>query len=532
MQTPENGSFRYAIAAAAAAMVAFVLALVLGPAAARPAFARQAPAAAPVPPAATPANPPTDPQTAAQAATPKITGRFSGALNTGAIQLTVVFNIRAAPDGTLTVTLDSPDQGAMGIPAAKTTFTGGDTLRLEIPAIAGSWEGKLSGDGNTLSGTWTQGGAGLPLTLKRQEKAPEVRRPQTPKPPFPYRAENVEYVNRAAGIRLGATLTIPAVGRGPFPAALLITGSGAQDRDETLFNHKPFAVIADHLTRRGIAVLRVDDRGVNKSTGNFAAATSRDFATDVRAGIAYLQSRREIDKAKIGLIGHSEGGLIAPMVAAGAPKEIAFLVLLAGPGVPGDQILLEQGALIARATGAPESAIASARTGQKAAYAVLKTEPDSAKAEAKLIALNKQTLAEMPEAARKSVGDPDAYAKSATRTLLSPWFRYFLSYDPVPTLKKVRCPVLALNGGRDLQVPPKQNLPALARALRVGGNKNVTTRELPGLNHLFQPSRTGSPAEYGKIETTFAPAALNLMGDWIEQVTINRRPDRVPRRRS
>jgi len=470
------------------------------------------------PPAATPQNPPTDPKTAAASAQPKVAGRFSGALNTGAIELTVVFNISAAPDGALSATADSPDQGAMGIPVAKTTFTNGDTLRLEIPAIAGSWEGKLSSDGNTLTGTWTQGGGSLPLTLKRQDKAPEIRRPQTPKAPFPYRAEEVEYVNRTANLRLGGTLTLPK-GKGPFPAALLITGSGAQDRDETLFNHKPFAVIADYLTRRGIAVLRVDDRGVNKSTGDFTKATSRDFAGDVRAGIAYLQSRREINKNKIGLIGHSEGGLIAPMVAAQAPKDVAFIVLLAGPGVPGDQILLAQGALTARAAGAPEATIARAQAGQKTAFGVLRAEPDPAKAEAKLIALNKQALADLPEATRKAIGNPDAYARTATKMLLSPWFRFFLTYDPAPTLKKVRCPVLALNGGKDLQVPPGQNLPALARALKAGGNKNVTLRELPGLNHLFQPTKTGSPSEYAKIEQTFAPEALRILGDWVVKRT-------------
>lgn len=500
---PQEESFVKPFSAFAAA--AFSLGLAL------PALAQQAPAA-------TPQNPPTDPKTAAASAQPKVAGRFSGALNTGGIQLTVVFNVSAASDGALTATLDSPDQGAMGIAVAKTTFTGGDTLRLEIPAIAGSWEGKLSSDGNTLTGTWTQGGGSLPLTLKRQDKAPEIRRPQTPKAPFPYRAEEVEYVNRAANLRLGGTLTLPK-GNGPFPAALLITGSGAQDRDETLFNHKPFAVIADSLTRRGIAVLRVDDRGVGKSTGDFAKATSRDFATDVRAGVAYLKTRHEINKTKIGLIGHSEGGLIAPMVAAQAPRDVAFIVLLAGPGVPGDQILVEQGALIARAGGAPQSAIARGRAGQKAAYAILRTEPDPARAEAKLIVLNKQAIAKLNEAERKTIGDPDAAAKNATKMLLSPWFRFFLTYDPAPTLKRVRCPVLALNGGLDLQVPPKQNLPALARALRAGGNKQVTLRELPGLNHLFQPTKTGSPAEYGRIEQTFSPEALRILGDWVVQRT-------------
>jgi hypothetical protein len=296
---------------------------------------------------------------------------------------------------------------------------------------------------------------------------------------------------------------------------ILITGSGAQDRNESLLGHQPFFVLSDHLTRAGVAVLRFDDRGVGKSTGKFATATSEDFASDVLSGIEYLKTRPEINAKKIGLVGHSEGGLIGPMVAVQS-KDIAFLVLMAGPGVPADELLYEQAALMMRAEGATADAIAENRKVQEQSFAVLKTEKDVAAAEKKLQAIVNDTLAKLPEAQRKSLA---AGLNAQVKSVNSPWFRFFMSYDPRATLRQVKVPVLAINGELDLQVAVKQNLPEIAKALKAGGNKKFKTVELPKLNHLFQTAKTGAFSEYAKIEETVAPVALTLMSDWIVKQT-------------
>jgi pimeloyl-ACP methyl ester carboxylesterase len=453
-----------------------------------------------------------------QEATPQgLAGIWQGVLKVQGLELRIVFKITQTAEGKLTATLDSPDQGAKDIPVNDVAFENGN-VKIEVKSIFGAFTGKMESDNATITGEWRQGGAVLPLILKRTEKAPEPpRRPQEPQKPYSYRDEEVVYDNAKAGIKLAGTLTMPNSG-GPFPAVILITGSGPQNRDEALLGHKPFLVLADYLTRQGIAVLRYDDRGVGKSTGDFTQATSVDFATDVLAGVEYLKTRKEINAKHIGLIGHSEGGLIAPMVAAQS-AEVAFIVLMAGPGITGEQILYLQAALIARAGGADEKAIAKNLELQKKMFAVIKAEKDNAAAEKKLHPMWSQSLAEMSEEERKALdfsgGNPDSLFKAQAKQILSPWFRYFLFHDPQPTLKKVKCPVLAINGEKDLQVPPKENLSAVEKALQAGGNRNFAVKELSGLNHLFQTAETGAPAEYAKIEETISPTALQAMGDWI-----------------
>lgn len=459
---------------------------------------------------------------------PGIEGFWQGTLHAGAVPLRLVFKIRKTPEGSLTGTLDSIDQGAKDIPLSDIRLKDG-TVRVQVNAVFGVYEAKLARDGAQMTGQWKQGGASLPLTLKRVEKVAELRRPQEPKPPYPYEAEEVAYDNKAGGSHLAGTLTLPR-GTGPFPAALLITGSGPQDRNEALMGHKPFLVLADSLTRRGIAVLRVDDRGVGGSTGEFAKATSQDFAGDVLAGVEYLKSRKEIDPRKIGLIGHSEGGMIAPMCAVRS-KDIAFIVLMAGPGIPGEQILYRQSALILKASGTSPKLMEQNEGAQRRLFAVLKREPDSAAAEKELRKIYAALpLPASPDPAKASAGAkakpgqgknvPRGIQEAMVQMMLSPWFRYFLTYDPRPTLRQVHCPVLAVNGEKDLQVSAQDNLPAIQDALKAGGNPDFTVKELPRLNHLFQTARTGSPAEYGQIEETIAPAALGVIGDWIVQRTV------------
>jgi hypothetical protein len=429
-----------------------------------------------------------------------IDGAWMGTLDAGTMKLRVVFHITNTEDG-LIATLDSPDQGAEGLPVTSVTRDG-ESLKLEVKQIGGRFEGKIGKDLTSIEGTWTQSGNALLLVLKRVKDAAELerRRPQNPVKPYPYREEEVSYANPVAGIKLAATLTIPP-GKGPFPTVLLISGSGPHDRDEALMGHRPFLVLSDYLTRHGVIVLRSDKRGVGKSGGNLATATTADFATDAEAGVAYLKERPEVNPRKIGLIGHSEGGIIAPMVAARNP-DVAFIVMMAGSGVPGDQILVEQSRLIAEAAGQSHAEAEKNAEEERAVLALVKNEKDSAVLDRKL---------------RERLGGkvPEAQLGVQIKALTSPWFQYFLTYDPAVALRKVRCPVLALNGEKDLQVPPAMNLPAIRQALTEGGNKSFETDELPGLNHLFQTAASGAISEYAEIEETIAPVALLKIAGWV-----------------
>src|SRR5215831_11087292 len=305
-----------------------------------------------------------------------IDGTWMGSLDAGGVKLRVVFHITNTEDG-LKATMDSPDQGMKGLPATTVTRTGA-SLKIEAKNINGTYEGKISADVSSIDGTWSQNGGSFPLVLKRtkDEAILEPKRPQVPAKPYPYREEEVTYDNKAQNVTLAATFAIPQ-GTGPFPAVLLITGSGPQDRDETLLGHKPFLILSDYLTRHGIAVLRADDRGTSKSTGVFSTATSADFATDVEAGVAYLKTRSEINPQRIGLIGHSEGAMIAPMVAA-RNKDVAYVVMMAGTGVPGDQILVAQGEAIQIANGANREAAEKDAAKEREMTKLVETKKDQA----------------------------------------------------------------------------------------------------------------------------------------------------------
>jgi len=439
-----------------------------------------------------------------------ITGSWLGKINTGAIELRIVFNISLTGKDTLSATLDSPDQGAKNIKMGKVTYTG-ETLRIVAPMMLAEYNGTVKND-TLIEGTWKQAGNSLPLNVVKLKAAFTVNRPQEPKAPFPYKAEDVTFNNDKSNIKLAGTLTIPT-GKGPFPAVVLITGSGAQNRDEELMGHKPFLVIADFLTRNGIAVLRYDDRGVGKSQGSQLNATSADFATDAEAAFNFLKNNQDINPKAIGFIGHSEGGLIAPIVAS-SNKDIAFIISLAGPGVTGEQIIHTQGADISRASGLDEKQIEENTSINKKLFAVLKKESDNKKASEKMIEVYKQILAKKetsPEETERNIKQLQSGMNPASLT----WMRYFMFTDPARFWKKVSCPVLALNGTKDLQVAADVNLPAIEKALKSGGNKNVKTVKLDGLNHLFQHSATGLPSEYGNIEETFSPEALKIISDWI-----------------
>ena len=441
----------------------------------------------------------------------RIEGDWQGTLKIQSFELRLVFHLQLTKEGSWKATMDSPDQGAAGIGIDSVLFDNG-TARLVVGIARAEFEGRLEPGDSLMTGVWKQSGMNLPLNTRRTTAPVVVRRPQEPKPPYPYNEEEVSFPNPEAGIKLAGTLTFPKSNE-PFPAAVLISGSGPQDRDENIFNHKPFKVIADHLSKNGIAVLRYDDRGKGGSTGDFAAATSLDFASDARAAVDYLKSRKEIDGRKLGLIGHSEGGLVAPMVA-GKSRDIAFVVLLAGPSLTGEEIILLQDSLISLTNGASVEKIRKNLEIGRKMYSILESEKDTSLLKDKLDRFLRDAAAEKSDTAvtkeQQEVG-----IKMTIQQVTSPWFRFFLFYDPVPALRKVQCPVLALNGEKDLQVPARVNLEGIKLAVTQGGNSRIVTAMMPGLNHLFQHATTGSPTEYAGIEETFAPEALSTINDWI-----------------
>ncbi len=397
-------------------------------------------------------------------------GLFMGEISGGMVgKLRLGIEVKQGADGRLSGEMTSIDQAYAKLPASSVVIEG-KTLKVAFGMINASYEGTMSEDGNTVTGKWNQGAA-IDLVMKRVTEYPRPARPQEPKPPFDYVSEDVSFAGGAPDVVLAGTVTRPK-GAGKFAAVVLVTGSGPQDRNEELAYHKPFLLWADTLTKAGFAVLRYDDRGTAKSTGKFKGSTSVDFAKDAAGAVAYLRTRKDVDAAKIVAMGHSEGGMIAPMVAAEDAK-LAGIVLLAGPGVTGEQILRRQIPAQNRAAGMNE---------------------------------------EMAEAnAKMNLEKMEANLK------IDPWLQYFWSYDPTTALKKVKCPVLALNGALDMQVMAQENLLAIETALKAGGNKNVTVRAMPKLNHLFQTATTGGGQEYGKIEETVAPIALEEVTQWLKR---------------
>jgi pimeloyl-ACP methyl ester carboxylesterase len=436
-------------------------------------------------------------------------GVWQGALEANGMRLRLQLHVSHDDQKHLVAALDSPDQGISGLPATKVSQKE-TAFHFEIPVVNGVYEGTLNATKSAMSGAWTQGGVTRELKFQRSDQLLALARPQNPVKPYPYREEELAFPNDQTKLSLAGTLTLPS-GQGPFPAAILIGGSGPHDRDETIAGHRPFLVIADHLTRKGIAVLRFDKRGIGKSTGTYDQATSEDFAGDVQAALSYLKSRTEIDPKRIGLIGHSEGGLIAPMVAARS-REVAWIVLLAAPGLKGEDTLLLQSELILKTAGVNDEQIAKTREFNKQVYALVRQESDPAKLQTK--------LNQLVESSGMGAALLPADLQSQVRLMTSPWFRFFLDYDPVPVLQKTLCPVLALNGEKDVQIAPKENLEQIRKAFQQGGNNDFQATELPGLNHLFQHAPTGSPTEYGGIEETFAPEALNSISDWVLKHTL------------
>lgn len=410
------------------------------------------------------------------------------------------------------VWFESATQKAGGFVVTKTVKD--DLIEFDVPGVGGKFSGKLSSDGQEVRGTWTQSLIPVELVLKKSNaidiEPEKPRRPQTPQAPFDYEIRDVEIKNPGVeGITLSATLTIPA-GGGPYPAVVLISGSGPQDRDESLLEHKPFWVIADYLTRCGIAVLRYDDRGVGKSTGEFTSATSLDFASDAKVAFEFLRSQDGIDVSKVGLCGHSEGGIIATQVAA-ADTRVAFVIMLAGPGVDGDRILTRQMELISKASGLDQGEIERQLRMQRKLLDLAELGPPLD--ETQFSQQAGEAIAPILTDEEREADKGAVIANAAAAQLCTPWFRFFLTHDPARNLQELRCPALVLNGSKDLQVDPNLNIPAIRDALADNPGSKIVV--LPGLNHLFQDCNTGNVDEYANIEETFSPKALRIIGDWI-----------------
>jgi len=436
-----------------------------------------------------------------------VTGNWNGVLEVMGTQMTLVFDIQKSDSG-YTATFDSPDQGAIDIPFTTSKFVEG-YLKLTATNIGAVYDGKLEGD--SLIGSWNQGGQSFELNMSRDEVEKKVYvRPQEPVKPYPYHEVEVTIKNNMDSLTLSGTLTLPQE-NGLFPVVILISGSGPQNRNEEVFGHRPFLVLADYLTRQGIAVLRYDDRGTAESTGNFATATSKDFANDVLSAIEFLKTRNEIDHKQIGLIGHSEGGLIAPMVV-NRTNDVAFLVLLAGTGVPGKEISMMQARTLIDLE-IPDMEAYTKFVEKSVEIASSDKDPVVLKEE---LTQHYRNSGEAIETILPEGADIEGFIKQQVEIMIRPWSQFFYNHDPVDELRKITIPVLSLIGSNDVQVPPAMNHPPIRKALEEAGNKDFVIKELSGLNHMFQESETGSMLEYSEIEQTFSPIALEEISTWIK----------------
>ncbi len=458
----------------------------------------------------------------------RFAGSWQGKMEISAgVSLRMIFTV-TEKDGVLTSTSESPDQSAVVIPCESTTIAG-DTLLIEMKKLGAAYKGILINE-TMLTGSFSQGSFSFPLTLQRAAvKKPENDRPQSPQPPFPYQYYDVTFANEDNTAQFGATLTVPGEEVIPpaksktFPVAIIISGSGQQNRDGTMFRHKPYAVLADYLTRKGIAVLRIDDRMTGSSTGDVLNSTSATFAKDIEAAVTFLTTRKEIDPKKIGLIGHSEGGIIAPMVAA-ANKTIAFIVLWGAPVIGGKEINTRQNMYSLQKAGI--DSVAREAFGQLnrqllSGFALAK---DSTALAERIQPIWQQWKATQPGVVKAALGVAgDTITGQPIYAMYYgiykiPWFRFFVTYDPAVDLAKVRCPVLAIIGSKDTQVEAGPNLERTAAILKAGHHKKYKTAVLPGLNHMFQTAVSGDVNEYATIEETIAPAALEAISSWLQSI--------------
>lgn len=439
-------------------------------------------------------------------------GYWKGPLKLTNRDVPLIFHFVRQPDGAYKGTFDSPDENLSGLRCSMITITS-DSLHMEMEVVKSIYDGRIMND--TIVGKWKQRGAELPLTLYRITVKDAIQlKPQTPIPPFPYNTEDVQYKNTDGKINYGGTITYPKDAE-KHPAIVLISGSGQQDRDCSIMGHKWFLVLADYLTRKGFVVLRVDDRGMGQTTGDVLNATDADFAIDVEQGINYMKTRKEVNIKKIGLIGHSVGGIIAPMVAA-RNKDVAFVVMLAGPAVGGAILNEEQNVANLRKHGLSDSTI---QAFFRPFHRGLQQAAINAKDDKEFELMVRDVFMRIKEHPKSSTTEAAVMETIKTYNgLRNPWTKFYMTYKPTKDIAKLKMPVLALNGSKDTQVYAEMNLPLIKKALQKGNGLNKIM-ELEGLNHLFQKCTTGEIDEYGKIEETVNPEVLKIISDWLIQIS-------------
>ncbi|WCO03165.1 alpha/beta hydrolase family protein [Psychroserpens ponticola] len=439
----------------------------------------------------------------------EISGNWSGKTKRGDKEITFVFNIKQE-NATYLTTMSVPTFRVSGIKPSTTTFANGK-LTIDGSNVGMYYEGIFNNETQQFEGTYKEGGIEMVLNLKKGSvKIEESRRPQEPVKPYPYYEEEVVFENAKAKISLAGTLTLPSE-NGKFPVAILISGSGPQDRDESFMGHKPFLVLADHLTRQGIGVLRFDDRGQGESTGDFGNATTEDFSKDVLSAITYLKTRNDVDIKNIGLIGHSEGGIIAPL-AANNSKDVAFMVLLASTGISGAELSVMQSKTLRQF---PVKDEVTYEKNTRKAIAIVTSNKSETEIKNELTTHYNNFIRPILMSLNVPEEKVNLFIYSQLKTSLQPWSRYFLQYNPADEIEKLQIPVLSLNGSKDSQVNAKINQEGIRNALIKGGNKDYKIIELENLNHFFQECETGKLDEYRKIEQTFSPTALKEISNWI-----------------
>jgi pimeloyl-ACP methyl ester carboxylesterase len=428
------------------------------------------------------------------------------------MELPLVFHFKRSA-AEISGTLDSPSQGMLGMNFDSVEMGLDGTLRAVVDKLKAHYDGTLDSEKHEIRGTWYQGAVQVPLNMKSVARYEPPRRPQTPVAPFPYK--NIEMTINSDGCVLSGTLSLPPESNKPLPCVILIHGSGPHDRDETMFEHKPFLVISDYLVRQGFAVLRYDKRGCGKSTGKYREASSKNFADDARQAVLAVKALPQIDGRKIGLLGHSEGGVVAPMVAQDC-SNVSFIISLAGSVLSGEQILLSQTEALGRGQGASKEKREKMLAIARETYKIIKSQPDNKLAIDEVKAMRKANDADEYELLENKRKEADGAIEESLKMMTGPWYRFFLTFDPREAWSKVKCPVLALNGALDQQVIAKENLPEIKSALQKAGNSQCTCETIPGVNHLFQECKTGMPDEYAKIEETISPKVLQIISNWLK----------------
>ncbi|MDR2426421.1 MAG: alpha/beta hydrolase [Endomicrobium sp.] len=443
---------------------------------------------------------------------PDISGKWYGQLKEHGVYLKIALNIKKN-ENVYHASLDSLLQNTYNIAVSTFSFDN-QAVNFTITDLVIEYKGTLEKNGN-IKGIFRQHGQDFNVTFSKTQ----IGRPQEPAKPYPYIEEKIVFEDKKSGIKIDGTLTLPHA-KGSFPAVILISGNGPQNRDGEIFGHKPFLVIADYLTNNGIAVLRYDDIGTAYSSGHFASATIADFAAAAESALAYLKNRKEINKKNIGFIAHSEGAASASIIAA-QNEDVAFMVFLSACGLPGKDIIVKQYELIGKASKIEKKYFKRDLQINKKATEIVSTAPDIGQLRSLLFNyLGKTFDGFSPSVIPRGIGKAD-FMRTYTNIYTTPSMIYFLKYNPTDSLKRVKCPVFAVWGGKDLQVSAKENLKAVKKALKAGDNKDVTLKIFPNLNHLFQECKSGLPEEYSQIEQTFSPEVLSEITDWITLRTAN-----------